>query len=180
MTTGQEAYRGRDARYPALGLFDKEKRREKRAQREAVKADLSEKIKPRQTFEQRQEKEARQEKRQAVTDARETVVADHLKSVLAGNAAGDVVQLGSDLLYTQGLSGIQIQIQEQLSSKEKCFTRWLAYGKHDSDFLGMAATNRDVQFGGVSVTFLSDDKVTQESHFWDMVALLQQIQAPAP
>jgi len=159
-------------------LFNKEKRQEKREKRQAVKADLAEKIKPRPTFEQRQEKEAQIEARQAVADKREAIVSDHLKSVLVGSEAGNVVQLGSDLLYTQGLSGIQIQVQEQLSSKEKCFTRWLAYGKHDSDFLGMPATNRDVQFGGVSVTFLSDDKVTQESHFWDMVALLQQIQAP--
>jgi hypothetical protein len=178
MTTGQEAYRGRDARYPALGLFDKEKRREKRERREAVKADLSEKIKPRQTFAQRQEKEERKAKREAEAAEREGRVSEQLKSVLAGDDAGEVVQLGSALLYTQGLSGIQIQIQEQLSTKEKCFTRWLAYGKHDSDFLGMPATNRDVQFGGVSVSFISDEKVTQESHFWDMVALLQQIQAP--
>ncbi len=42
----------------------------------------------------------------------------------------------------------------------------------------MAPTNRDVQFSGVSISLLTDDAVTQEVHFWDMVALLQQIQAP--
>ena len=178
MTTGQEAYRGRDARYPALGLFNKEKRQEKREQREAVKADLAEKIKPRPTFAQSQEKHERTEKREAEAEKRQAVVTAQLKLVLAGKGVGDVVQLGSDLLYTQGLSAIQLQIQEQLSSKDKCFTRWLLFGRHDSDFLGMAPTNRDVQFGGVSVSFLADEKVTQEFHYWDMVALLQQIQAP--
>ena len=40
------------------------------------------------------------------------------------------------------------------------------------------ATNRDVQFGGVSISFLNNDRITQEIHYWDMVVLLQQIQAP--
>ena len=45
----------------------------------------------------------------------------------------------------------------------------------------MAPTNRDVQFGGVSVSIpdrRERRKITQEIHYWDMVALLQQIQAP--
>ena len=52
------------------------------------------------------------------------------------------------------------------------------YAKHDQDFLGMAPTNREVEFGGMSISFIDEDKVTQELHYWDMVALLQQIQAP--
>ena len=159
-------------------MFNKEKRQEKRARKEAVQATLKEQIKPRPTFAQRQQKTELTEKRLAEREQREGIVVDQLKTVLTGNPAGEVVQLGSDLLYTQGLSGINLQVQEQLSGPDKCFTRWVIYGRHDGDFLGMAATNRDVQFGGVSVSFLADDKVTQEYHCWDMVALLQQIQAP--
>jgi hypothetical protein len=159
-------------------LFDKEKRQEKRTKKEAVKATLKEEIKPRETFAQRQEKSARRKNREEQAEHLQDLVAEQLKPVLGGEGTGQVVQLGSDLLYTQGLSGIHIQIQEQLVGKDKCFTRWQAFGKHDREFLGMAPTNRDVQFGGMSVSFLADEKVTQESHYWDMVALLQQIQAP--
>ncbi len=158
-------------------MFDKEKRQEKREKRAAVKATLEEKIKPRPTFAQQQEKVELKARREAEAAKRETVVAERLKSVLRGSDAGEVVQLGSALLYAQGLSGIQLQIQEQMSSEDKCFTRWLVFGKHEADFLGMAATGRDVQLGGITVSFLSDEVVTQEIHYWDMVALLQQIQA---
>jgi hypothetical protein len=159
-------------------LFNKEKRQEKRERREAVKAELKEQIKGRPTFAVQQERLERKEKREQEAATREGIVAERLQQLHAGSAAADVVQLGSDLLYMPVLSGIQLQIHEQQSRKDKCFTRWTVYGRHDKDFLGMAPTNRDVKFGGVSVSFLDGDKITQEIHYWDMVALLQQIQAP--
>jgi predicted ester cyclase len=160
-------------------LFNKEKRQEKKERRAAVKAELKEQIKPRDTFELRQEKSARKEKREAAAAERESKVAERLIALHSGNSAGDVVQLGSDLLYLTALSDIQLQIHEQQSRSDKCFTRWMVYARHDKEFLGMAPTNRDVQFGGVSVSFLTENMtITQEAHYWDMVALLQQIQAP--
>jgi hypothetical protein len=159
-------------------LFNKEKRQEKRERREAVKAELEEQIKPRPTFAAQQEKLERKGKRDAEAAKREGFVAERLRLLHAGGAAGEVVQLGSDLLYMPVLSGIQVQIHEQQSKKDKCFTRWTVYGRHDREFLGMAPTNRDVKFGGVSVSFLDGEKITQEIHYFDMVALLQQIQAP--
>jgi len=158
-------------------LFNREKRQEKRERRDAVKAQLKQQIKPRPTFEQRQESSQRREERTAKADAREGRVAEHLHALHSGTA-GEATQLGAELLYLPSLSGVQLQIHDQVSRADKCFTRWTAYGRHDKEFLGMAPTNRDVRFGGVSVSFLDGEKITQEAHYWDMVALLQQIQAP--
>lgn len=143
-----------------------------------MKAELKEQIKGRPTFAAQQQSLDRKTKREAEAAKRESIVAERLQGLHAGGAPGEVVQLGSDLLYMPVLSGIQIQIHEQQSKKDKCFTRWTVYGRHEKEFLGMAPTNRDVKFGGVSVSFLDDEKITQEIHYWDMVALLQQIQAP--
>jgi predicted ester cyclase len=161
-------------------MFNKEKRQEKRQKQKEVDAKLKEEIVPRDPFEVRQTKTKRKEKREAEAAEREGRVAERLMALHAGNSAADVVQLGSDLLYLEALSNIQLQIHEQQSRSEKCFTRWMVYGRHDKEFLGMAPTNRDVQFGGVSISFLTADRITQEMHYWDMVALLQQIQAPSP
>jgi predicted ester cyclase len=90
-----------------------------------------------------------------------------------------LAQLGAELLYLPSLSNLQFVIHDQVSQPDKCYTRWTVHGRHDKEFLGIPPTNRDVQFGGVSVTFLGElDEITQEAHFWDVVALLQQIQAP--
>ncbi len=159
-------------------MFNKEKRQEKRAERKAVKETLDEAIKPRPTFAQRQEKVKLREKRVEENTKVQNIVADRLQNLHSGEGSENVVQLGSNLLYLDGLSGIRLQIKDQLNDRNKVFTRWTVYAKHDQDFLGMAPTNREVEFGGMSISFIDEDKVTQELHYWDMVALLQQIQAP--
>jgi predicted ester cyclase len=159
-------------------LFNREKRQEKRERRDAVKAQLKEQIKPRPTFEQKQASTERRSGREAKAEERESMVAEHLHALHSGKRAEQVAVLGSELLYVPSLSGIQLQIHDQMSKADKCFTRWTAYGRHDKEFLGMEPTNRDVRFGGVSVSFLDGKTITQEAHYWDMVALLQQIQAP--
>jgi SnoaL-like polyketide cyclase len=163
-------------------VFSKEKREARKAAREhraEVKADLKEKIKPRPTFAQRQETRERKSKREERQEARRRAVAEHLEAMHAGAGPGDVVQLGASLIYLTGLSAVQFRVMDQLANKEdKTFTRWTVRGRHDKEFLGMAPTNRDVEFGGVSISVLNGDVVTQETHYWDMVSLLQQIQAP--
>jgi hypothetical protein len=159
-------------------MFDREKRREKKARREEVKAQLAEQIKPRPTHKMRMEKKEKREKRDAERAEREGIAGEHLKALHAGTPPGEVVQLGAELLYMDGLSNLQFHVQEQLSTKEKCMTRWVIRARHDKEFLGMAPTNRDVSFGGVSVSSLGNNSVTQDVHYWDMVSLLQQIQAP--
>jgi hypothetical protein len=181
--TGPEGYPSLDAatgsmrRYPARDLFNKEQRQEKKDRQKAVKAELKDKIQPRPTYAQRQQKIEKKAKREAKEAKREGAVTERLMGIHSGAPLNEVVQLGSDLLYLSVLSGMQLQINEQLSTGEKCFSRWTVYGRHEQEFLGMAPTNREVTFGGVSVSFLVDDKITQEIHYWDMVALLQQIQA---
>jgi predicted ester cyclase len=172
-------------RYPARALFNKEKRQEKREERKAVKDErkavkekLDEVIKPRPTFADRQEKAALRDKRVEENERVQKIVAERLREIHTLQSTENVVQLGSDLLYLGALSGIQLQIKDQLNDQKKVFTRWTVYGKHEQEFLGMAPTNRDVEFGGITISFLDGPTVTQELHYWDMVALLQQIQAP--
>jgi predicted ester cyclase len=172
-------------RYPAGALFNKEKRQEKREERKAVKDErkavkekLDEVIKPRPTFADRQEKAALRDKRVEENEKVQKEAAERLRAVHSGQPVESVVQLGSDLLYLSALSGMQLQIKDQLNDQKKVFTRWTVYGKHEQEFLGMAPTNRDVEFGGITISFLDGPEVTQELHYFDMVALLQQIQAP--
>lgn len=167
-------------RYPAWDLFNKEKRQEKREERRAVKETLDKEIQPRETFAVRQEKKARKEEREKASAKLFELVAKRLETLHAGGGSEHVAQLGSDLLYLGVLSNIRFQVHDQMNDRDKCMTRWTVYAKHDQEFLGMAPTNRDVEFGGVSISFFAEggESIKQEMHYWDMVALLQQIQAP--
>jgi len=166
-------------------LFNKEKRQ----QAKATKAYLNEQIKARPSHSQMMEKKAGIKERQEIIDKREEPIRQRIKAIHAGESGSDIAQMGSDLLYIGNLSNIHIQIQDQFSIPEKCMTRWTVHGIHDQEFLGMAPTGREVRFTGVTVSYFSMPgsgivsdggvpTVTQEYHYWDMVALLQQIQAP--
>jgi predicted ester cyclase len=169
-------------------LFNKEKRQQAKATKEYLKTQ----IKPRPSHSQMQEKKAGIKERQDVIDKREEPIRDRLKAIHAGEATGgDIAQMGCDLLYIGNLSNIHFQVQDQFSIPEKAMTRWTVHGLHDKEFLGMAPTGREVSFSGITVSYFSsvskggvvgsnqggEATVTQEYHYWDMVALLQQIQA---
>jgi hypothetical protein len=152
--------------------------RKERAEAKATKEELSKLIKPRLTFEQRQESKKKVAGREEEADARNVIVAKRLGELHAGSGSGDVLQLGSQLLYIDALSEIQLQIQEHVGDAAKVITRWTVRGKHDRDFLGMEPTGREVSFGGITESIMSGGVISQEFHYWDVVELLRQIQAP--
>ena len=152
---------------------------EKRKQAKANKAYLKEQIKPRPTHATTMQRKAAVQERQDVIDKREEPIRNRLRAIHAGEESGDVAQMASELLYIGNLSNIHFQVQDMLSVPDKCMTRWTVHGVHDKEFLGMAATGREVRFSGVTVSYIHGEemRVTQEFHYFDMVALLQQIQA---
>jgi predicted ester cyclase len=160
-------------------VFNKEKREEKRQKAKETKETLKRQIKPRPTFEQRQKARAKASARKEAEDELNSVVVERLNEIHSGGATGtDVVQLGADLHYLSSFSGLHIQIKDHINGPEgRVVTRWTVRGKHDRDFLGIPPTGREVSFGGTSLCFLKNDAVTQESHYWDVIGLLQQIQS---
>jgi hypothetical protein len=162
-------------------VFNKEKREKDKA----VKEELKELIKPRPTFDEKKDQRQRRLNREAIIEDRNAAVAKRIRDIHAGTAAdANIVRFGGDLLYLEGLSQIQVVIQDQFTftrSKDatQCCARWTVNGVHDKEFLGMAATNRQVSFGGATIATIAEhDTITQEFHYWDMVTMLQQIQAP--
>jgi predicted ester cyclase len=156
-------------------MFNKQKRQEAKANKEF----LATKIKPRATFAQMQEKKAKVEQRESALQRSYNVAADHLREVHSTGRTDDVLQLGSDLLYLTALSGIQFKLEDQVGDIYHVASRWTAYGKHDGDFMGLAPTGRDITIAGLSLSTLSkgsSPRVTQEFHYWDVTAVLQQIQ----
>jgi predicted ester cyclase len=111
-------------------------------------------------------------------EARESMITDRLHAIHRGQESpSEVTQIGSELLYLSALSGMQVQVHDSMSRSDRASVRWTVFGRHDKEFLGMAPTNREVRFGGATITYMDKDGITQEAHYWDMVALLQQIQA---
>jgi len=152
--------------------------RKERAEAKANKEELSKLIKPRPTFAQREKGKARMKKAEIEAEERYAIVDKQLQDTHSGKGTDEVTQLGSQLLYLDSLSMIQFRVQDHLGDETRIITRWTVYGKHDRDFLGMEATGREVSFGGITESILRQSKVGQEFHYWDVIDLLRQIQAP--
>jgi predicted ester cyclase len=159
-------------------MFNKEKREEKRQKARETKAILKQQIKPRPTYEQRQKAKAKAKAAKSAEDELNSIAAERLHEIHSTGATGtDVVQIGAELHYLGSLSGLHLQIQEHVTGMGRVVTRWTVHGKHDREFLGIPPTGREVSFGGTSLSFLNNNAVTQESHYWDVIGLLQQIQS---
>lgn len=160
-----------------MGMFSKKEREEARANKAFVKDQIS--GRRRKSFAESQAGKKKRAKRQAEKEQRTGLVADHLHKLHSGGDSDDVLQLGADLLYLPSLSDIQFKIEDQLDDSGKIASRWTVYGKHAGDFMGIPPTGREIKFSGMSVTLISIEplRLTQEFHYWDVTAVLQQMQS---
>jgi len=82
-------------------------------------------------------------------------------------------------LYT-AFPDLKHKIIEQVSAPNKVVTRWEATGTHKAPFLGVAASGKKINFGGINIYTLKRGKLAQSHVNWDLLGLMQQIGSGAP
>jgi steroid delta-isomerase-like uncharacterized protein len=76
-----------------------------------------------------------------------------------------------------GLSNFHVSIDDLIAEPGKAVKRWTASGLHDNTFAGIPPTGKEVQFSGVSVYRLAEDRIAESWYIYDMFGLLQQLAA---
>jgi steroid delta-isomerase-like uncharacterized protein len=74
--------------------------------------------------------------------------------------------------------GLRVTIEHQFSYGDYVATRYTAHGTHDSEFLGVPPTGRELTATGICISRCRDGKVVEEWDLWDALGVLQQITAP--
>jgi predicted ester cyclase len=74
-------------------------------------------------------------------------------------------------------SDIDINADETIEQGDLIASRWVATMRHTGDDLGVAATGRNVTVTGMSIARLQDGKMVEGWNNWDMLSLMQQIEA---
>jgi steroid delta-isomerase-like uncharacterized protein len=74
-------------------------------------------------------------------------------------------------------SDIDINVEETIEQGDLIASRWVATMRHTGDDLGVAATGRNVTVTGMSIARLQDGKMVEGWNNWDMLSLMQQIEA---
>ena len=71
----------------------------------------------------------------------------------------------------------KLKIEDAIAQSDKVLIRWTATMRHTGDSLGLAATNKPVAIGGMSLARIANGQLVEAWDHWDKLAMLQQIGA---
>jgi steroid delta-isomerase-like uncharacterized protein len=71
----------------------------------------------------------------------------------------------------------RVTIEDQIAEGDKVVTRVTFTGTHQGEFMGIAATGKQVKYSGIAIDRIVDGKVVEMWHVAETLGLLQQIGA---
>jgi len=117
---------------------------------------------------------SRQQHLQAMLEdyADDAVVEDPLFAMpIVGKAA--IAQ--RKLAEMNSMAGATIEIVHRFAHGNQVVAEWIVRGKHEGDFLGFAATGRQIEVHGMTVVTRENGKIMKESLFYDVADLHRQL-----
>jgi len=99
-----------------------------------------------------------------------------------------VAEDGSDLVgpaaflpfyerFLNAFPDMKLKIEDAIGQGDKVLIRWSATMRHTGDSLGIAATNKPVAIGGMSLARIENGQLVEAWDHWDKLAMLQQVGA---
>jgi steroid delta-isomerase-like uncharacterized protein len=99
-----------------------------------------------------------------------------------------VAEDGSDLIgpqaflpfherFLNAFPDMKLKVEDAIADGDKVLIRWSATMRHTGDGLGLAATNKPVAIGGMSLARIANGQLVEAWDQWDKLAMLQQIGA---
>lgn len=70
---------------------------------------------------------------------------------------------------------IHFEVEQMMAEGDFVFSRAMATGTHEGEFMGVPATGRPVRFAAVVVSRIANGKHVQDWSFIDTIAILRQI-----
>ena len=83
------------------------------------------------------------------------------------------------LQFTKAFPDIHIDVVDTISEGDKIAARCLVTGTHRGEMLGASASNRPIEFTGITILRVKDGKIVEAWNNFDFQALSKQIGAPA-
>jgi steroid delta-isomerase-like uncharacterized protein len=119
---------------------------------------------------------------QQLDRADELVAPDFLDhAALPGQAPGLAGAKQKWAMYLTGIPDLHVTIEDLVAEDDKVAARRSYEGTHRGQLLGIPATGKPVQIGGISIFRIAEGKITEHWEQIDGLALIQQLGViPAP
>ena len=117
-----------------------------------------------------------------VDRADDLVAPDYLDhAALPGQAPGLEGAKQKWAMYLAGIPDLRVTIEEMVAEGDKVAVRRSYEGTHQGELLGIPATGKHLQLGGISIFRLAGGKIAEHWEQLDRLTLMQQLGViPAP
>ena len=79
--------------------------------------------------------------------------------------------------FREAFPGIEVVVEDAISEGDKVAARCTVRARHEGHSLGFAATNRPVEFTGMTFSRIRDGKIVEAWNNFDFMAMFQQLGA---
>ncbi|MBK8184529.1 MAG: ester cyclase [Candidatus Competibacteraceae bacterium] len=83
-------------------------------------------------------------------------------------------------LFRSAFPDFHMTIEDLIAENDLVVGRFIQGGAHQGEFMGIAPTNRQVQFTEIGILRVAGDQVIESWYETDMLGLLQQLGATSP
>jgi len=83
-------------------------------------------------------------------------------------------------MYREAFVGFRMEVHDIFGADDKVVTLLTMHGRHEGEFLGVAATGRSVSMSGIAVDVMRDGQRVGGGAQLDQLGLLQQLGAVSP
>ena len=79
-------------------------------------------------------------------------------------------------MYTT-FGNLRFTILEMIAEGDHVAVHWRVDATHQGDYLGVAATGKQVTYQGIALLRIADGKIVEDIAYWDNLSILQQLGA---
>lgn len=80
-------------------------------------------------------------------------------------------------MFHAAFDGFRAEVHDQLAEDDKVVTRKSFHGRHVGEFLGIAATGRDVRIDVIDIVRIRNSRIAEHWNLVDQLGLLRQLGA---
>jgi predicted ester cyclase len=78
-------------------------------------------------------------------------------------------------LFLKGFPNVKVEVLDLLADGDKLACRCVVRARHEGEWMGISATNKDVEFTGICIAYVKNGKMIEGWNSFDFLSLYSQL-----